>query len=368
MRTKVRSSSVRLWFLFTVVAAALAFGPVPAWAIERFFSRGAFPVLQGAVTFLTNLVPFAVLDVMIVAAVSVVLFRVVQLTRVALTDDVVDAAWEGVKRALRFAAFVTIVFLVAWGLNYRRIPLQSVVGDAPAPSVAALTAAIADSNVLAASLRRRLGTTAESNLPYDVIAERLRTPMTEALSAVGRPALGTPGRPKYSLILTPFFRWAGVNGMVNPLALESIVDPGLLPVERPFVLAHEWAHLAGMADEAEASAVGWLACMKGSPALAYSASLYLIAEAAGGLPPAARRTALAGLEDGVKADLTQIANRALREQKPRVQRAATKVYDEYLRANQVEDGAASYGRAVRLILSPTIRGALNDYRGGVRLP
>ena len=44
--------------------------------------------------------------------------------------------------------------------------------------------------------------------------------------------------------------------MLNPFGLETIVLPDLLPYERPFVVAHEWAHLAGHADEAEASAIG----------------------------------------------------------------------------------------------------------------
>jgi hypothetical protein len=365
-RVKVRSSPVRLWWVSAIAAAIVAFAPIPEWAIETFFSRGAFPLIQRAVTFITNIVPFAVLDVLIVLGVVLVLFRIIQLARVAFSDDVVDAAWEGVKRLLRMAAVVVLAFLLLWGLNYRRVPLAAIVGDVPPPSVALLQSVIADSNVLATSLRGRLSAPTETNLTYEVLAERMRRPMDEALTTLGRPTLSTPGRPKYSLILTPFFRWAGVNGMVNPLALESVVDPGLLPVERPFVLAHEWAHLAGLADEAEASAVGWLACMKGSPAMAYSASLYLIAEAVSGLPPAAQRAALAGLEEGVKEDLTQIANRALRQQKPGVQRAANRVYDEYLRANKVDDGAASYGRAVRLILSPMLRGALNDYRGSGR--
>jgi hypothetical protein len=49
-------------------------------------------------------------------------------------------------------------------------------------------------------------------------------------------------------------------------------------------------------------------------------------------------------------------------QQPQVQRAASRVYDEYLRANRVEDGTASYGRALSLILSPELRAALNGYR------
>jgi hypothetical protein len=189
--------------------------------------------------------------------------------------------------------------------------------------------------------------------------------MQEALAALKLPSLARLGRPKFSLILTPFFTWTGTDGMINPLALESIVHPDLLPVERPFVLAHEWAHLAGEADEAEASAVGWLACMKGGPALAYSASLYLIGEAGGALPPAARQEAFARLADDVRADLQRIAER-MRLQKPRVQRAAFQVYDQYLKANTVEDGTASYSRALTLILAPPLRDALNGY--GKRAP
>ena len=51
--------------------------------------------------------------------------------------------------------------------------------------------------------------------------------------------------------------------MVDPFALEVMANPDLLPVERPFVAAHEWAHLAGYADESEANFVGWLTVCAG---------------------------------------------------------------------------------------------------------
>jgi hypothetical protein len=255
---------------------------------------------------------------------------------------------------------VVLAFLVLWGLNYRRVPLADIVTGVPEPSTAALESVVADANALAASVRPHVNRQPE--LGYTEIARRLVDPMNAALAIVKRPALATPGAPKYSLILSPYFGWAGITGMVNPLALESIVYPALLPSERPFVLAHEWAHLSGHADEAEANAIGWLACMKGDAALAYSASLYLISEAAGELPPGARQRALRGLEEGVRNDLTLIAARVLREEKPRVRQAANRAYDGYLRANQVEDGTRSYGRALTLILSATMREALDTYR------
>ena len=63
--------------------------------------------------------------------------------------------------------------------------------------------------------------------------------------------------------------------MTDPFFLETLLAPDLLDVERPFVIAHEWAHLAGYADESEANFVAWLTCRRGSPRAQYSAGLAL---------------------------------------------------------------------------------------------
>jgi hypothetical protein len=304
--------------------------------------------------------PFAVMDVMLIAILLMVLFGIMRVLRIVSNQGFVEAVWDGLRRALRAGAVLIILFLIAWGYNYRRPPLERVLpgGKAAPPTIEALQAAVLDANALGAKLRRTLGP--QTNVTYEEVAGQLEAPMGQALTQLQQPALGQPGRPKQSLLLTPFFTWAGVTGMINPIALESIVHPELLPFERPFVLAHEWAHLAGQADEAQASAVGWLACMRGTPSLAYSASLYLIMEAASGLPGENRQIAMKQLDAGVRADIDAILIR-LQKGKPSVQRTASRVYDEYLRANRVADGTASYGRALSLILSAPIRDALSGY-------
>jgi hypothetical protein len=67
------------------------------------------------------------------------------------------------------------------------------------------------------------------------------------------------------------------------------------------------------------------------------------------------------LDPGIRADLSAVAERLSRRD-PAVQRTAFHIYDNYLRANHVQDGVASYSRALTLILSPQMREALNDYR------
>jgi hypothetical protein len=219
-----------------------------------------------------------------------------------------------------------------------------------------LTVAFSDSAALAARLRPLV----EPEGRFHSIALELRGPMNTALRSLSREPLSTPGEPKFSLVLTPFFTWSGVSGMTNPLGLETIVLPELLPFERPFVIAHEWGHLSGHADEAEANAIGWLACMKGNPTAAYSASLFLIMEAGDALPATVAQGLMERVHPGVRSDLDAIADR-LRQRRPAVERTASRVYDQYLRANRVADGNASYGRALQLILSQPFRDALSGY-------
>lgn len=349
------------WLTAVLVATGLALLPLPSWMIDQIYSRGIYPTLQTWITGLSNLVPFSLLDFLLLTGVFLLLRRIVRLLGAIKASGFVRVGWEGFRRVLRLTALVIIAFMLVWGLNYRRVPLGTRNGPPSKPTSDAILATMADVNVLAARLRD----TRPVDMSFDAVADKLREPMNHALMQLDLIPMSQQGRPKFSFMLTPFFTWTGVDGMIDPLALESIVHPDLLPFERPFALAHEWAHLAGQADEAEASAVGWLACMNGLPPLAYSASLYLLREATVALPDNLRSDATNRLDPGVRSDLVAIAER-LQQEQPAVHRAANEIYDEYLKANRVEDGAASYGRALSLIMSAPIHDALVNYRFGGR--
>ena len=60
---------------------------------------------------------------------------------------------------------------------------------------------------------------------------------------------------------------------------------------------------------------------------------------------------MAQLDSGVRSRHRRDRSRACAQQNARPSSAtASRVYDEYLRANRVADGTASYGRALTLIL------------------
>ena len=128
------------------------------------------------------------------------------------------------------------------------------------------------------------------------------------------------------------------------------MNQGLLPVERPFVVAHEWAHLAGFANESEANFMGWLTCLQGSAATRYSAWISLYGTVLSAVPVAERGALTAVLASGPREDLRAIADRIARQSRPVARRVGYAVYDRFLKANRVEAGIESYSEVIRLIL------------------
>ena len=331
-----------------MAAAAAAVVPVPRAAIERIYSTGVYPVLQHSITGLSNRAPFALLDVLLLSAIVAWL--------AATAIDVHRIFRLGPARVASRLALRTVVpaavlylgFLVLWGFNYRRIPLQDkLVFDqgAVTPQAARALAFTAVSRVNA--LHERAYAT---GWPDDSeVDASLASAFSTVERALGAPGTTVPSRPKLTL-LDWYFRPAAVAGMTDPFFLETLVVSDLLPFERPFIVAHEWSHLAGFADEGEANFVGWLTCVHGTASAQYSGWLFLYGELAGALPRRDRAEVAARLAPGPREDLRQVAARLTHDVSPRVSAAGWRVYDRYLKANRIEAGAASYAQVVTLAL------------------
>ena len=331
--------------LLAVLAAVL---PRPAPAVERVYASGLYPALQAAITGASNHVPVAVFDVALVALVAALVGLRGRVRRVWRRDGTGAALAAGARGLALLAASGYLWFLLVWGLNYSRPPIDMRLRLPPGPPSEADVRALVDDAVAAANLAHGAARAPRAQ-PYHAEADLARLwPALDA--AMGRPRPTVPGRVKPTL-LAPYFRMAGVDGLTAPLALETLLNPDLVDVERPFTLAHEWAHLAGHAPEADANYVAWRATMSpgADPATRYSGWLFLLSEAARHLPAAARREALAALADGPRQDLAAIARRQARRVAI-VERLGWRVYDSYLRSQGVEEGIRSYSRVVELIV------------------
>ena len=327
------------------LAVAVFLVPLPAAAVERWYTDSVYRGLQGMLTPLSSRAPVAVLDVLLVAAILLVVLVLARGIRRARQTRRLAPIGGAVWRLAVACAAVYLAFLALWGLNYQRVPLAARLEMREGPPAAADVVAL---GLTAAGQVNALHGPAHAegwDAPWDSAALRDGFAAIDRLLGARVPAAPAPLKPT---LLGAYFRWTGVDGMVNPFALEVLVNPDLLPFERPFVAAHEWAHLAGYADEAEASFVGWLACVRAGGPAAYSGWLALFVSIVGEVGGNDREALLAALEDGPRADLAAMAERQRRGQVPALRQAGRAVYDQYLRANRVEEGVRRYGAVVTL--------------------
>lgn len=340
-----------IWpLLLAGLAAAALLAPIPAPLVERLYSSALFPLVQRTATAASNLTAVAWLDLFIVIVVAGVALRT---RRDAAKWPLARVVRRLAGRLVSVAAVVCLAFVLLWGLNYRRTPLRDKVAYQPSRITVDAAAALAREtvtrvNVLHAQAHAAGWPAADAVDP--ALAESFR----RTLPAVGVTAATVPGRPKRSM-LDLYFRRAGVAGMTDPFFLETLVASDILPFERSHVVAHEWAHLAGVTDEGEANFVGWLTCVRGTPAHQYSGWLFLYSEVLAGLPRDRAQPISAQLSAGPRADLQAMRDRTLRNVNPRVSGAGWLVYDQFLKANRVEAGTASYAQVVQLVLGTNLR-------------
>jgi hypothetical protein len=340
---------VRLVELVVVaLALAFAFAPLSAGVVERWFSGRVYPRIQHTLTPATNALPLAVFDILFVAALVAVVVVLTRGSRAAWKSRRLKPVLLALGHVVAAAAFVYLVFLGAWGFNYRRVPMSErldMARGAPASEevVQLGLRAVAEMNRLH-DQAHRVGWPAD-----EWQHDELRTAFAEVQRALGGTTPAVPGRLKPTMF-GAYFRWVGVDGMINPFGLEVLANPDLLPFERPFVAAHEWAHLAGYAHEAEANFVGWLTAQRADATAQYSAWLFLYWQVSGEVGDQDRKVLAAALGPGPNRDVAAIVARLRQGTWPMLQRAGWAAYDQYLKANRVDEGIRSYGEVVTLIL------------------
>ena len=336
------------------LAAILAVVPTPTAWVEAVYSRQAYLVSQNLLTPISSLTGIAVFDVLLAVAVVGLPWWWGR----ALWRAAPGSRWRAVGQMIlntcALGAGAYLVFLLVWGLNYRREPLTTKLDYEPQRvSSQALTTlahgAVARLNALHPGAHVQ---------PWPELGElpaRLGPAFVEVQQDLGARRTAVTALPKPTL-LTPYFSRAGVDGMINPFSLEVLVNATVLSFERPFVVAHEWAHLAGYANESEASFVGWLTCLSGDTASQYSAWVFLFPHLLRHLGPDQQTQLWQEMDAGPTADFRAVYERAS-QAVPIVRNNANRVYDRYLRANGVDEGIASYGAVVDLVLGSTIGAA-----------
>lgn len=256
-------------------------------------------------------------------------------------------------------------FLLLWGFNYARPPLEKRLGlDPPG----------ADAQVLLETGERVAARTSAlfGELGQDSGSTRLPMSFDEldGLIDEGFRELKLPGdridgstTPAKPLMSSTLFSYLGISGIFIPFTGEPSVNHLQPDVALPLVLAHEKAHQRGITHEGEANFAAFLVCSRESAPLylRYAAYLfatqYLLGEASEHFPREKVAAAWNRLGSGPLADVEAIRD-FWERYRGVVSELSAEVNDSYLRTLRVPEGVESYGTVVRMLLALDARGEL----------
>jgi len=292
-------------------------------------------------TLLTSAVPISISEITLYVAVAGMGYFVVK--------TLLRRSWkDSLGRALTWIAITLAWFYCGWGLNYFRQPIEEQLGFAgsePVPDSLAYRSHLLWSIHSANSHWREMP-------PWnpEYLDQEIESAYKNLFRDLNLPL--APGeRPPKFLLLPAVFNYTLTSGMFGPFFHEIHLNSELLPVELPFILAHEKAHQMGYAREAEASFLAVLVCLA-SPdsAIQYSGYFALLG----------RFTRRASLFSDADSLLKTIRSevwadfKAVRQRYARYSGAIAEIsersYDLYLRTNRVEGGIKNYEDVVELVI------------------
>ncbi len=310
--------------------------------IEHYYSNGVYPIIANLFSGLSSLIPFSLWDLFWVLAILLIILGI---ALVAFRK--IKWSWLLLRIAQAMALLYAIFYLV-WGLNYFRPKFETRIGWEKQKANETVFRAILDSIIV----HTNSSYTPISSSDYPTINQLVEESYSKNRGVLGINYPNGSRRPK-TMLFSSFFAKSGVSGYFGPFFNEIHLNYFLLPMEYPYVLAHEKAHQFGITNEAEANLAAFIVCTTSQDRrLQYSGYvnllIYFLSDA----------SQLKDIKEYVKKiEKPVILN--LRFQRHHWQGLQNKTLDQvqsaannaYLKTNHIEEGVKNYNQVVALVIS-----------------
>ncbi len=308
---------------------------------ESWYSNGLYPVIAKILSPISSLFPFSIDDVFytllllgIPTLLSLLLFKKIKPTRAGML-------------LLNTLSVLYISFYFLWGFNYYREDVNTRLE---------LSNSNATSEEFRAVLEKLIDNTNQSYCTVDSMDKKSIDSLVEdsysGLSEMLKIDYPSGVRKDKSITFSRFFARSGISGYFGPFFNEVHVNKETHPLEYPVVLAHEKAHQLGVTSEAEANFYAWLVCSQStSQELRYAAGSFILRfffNQAGNRNDYKELVSM--IDPRVIKDFDLIREHWNKLRNEKMEKAATRVNDAYLKTNAVEEGVNDYYGVVQFVL------------------
>jgi hypothetical protein len=326
----------------------LAFFPQ---VVERFYSNGLYGFTSKAERVILGRIPFSVGDVLyglLIIYLLISIWKARKTWRIQWKDNLL--------KVLGGFSIFYFLFHFLWALNYYRMPLfekMNIKREYSNQDLYGFTEKlIAKTNEIQFAITHNKNQKVSNPYSQDSIFKMTQNGYDNLSTEYPFFRYETPSRKKslFSLPLT----YMGFGGYLNPFTNESQVNYKLPMYGFPNVICHEMAHQLGFASESECNFIGFMACIKNN-------DLYFQYAAYANALRYCLENVVMKDEEKFKAFKTLI-NRGIienykeselfwREYDTFIDKGFHAFYDQYLKANQQQDGLESYSKFVDLLIN-----------------
>lgn len=353
----------RMWMLLLLPIAiiSLEISKHSTFVAEEIFASRIFKVYSQIISSITGLVPFSIAEWAIVFGTilipAAIIFWVLRIIK--NNDRRWDIFFKGILDMLCIACLAVMILVLGCSINYYREPFSSFanleVRDSSKEELQGLCYELAADAV---NYRSQINSENEDGIYELSMSVRELSGLCRSAYdtlSVEYPILGGLYPRTKSVFFSRQMSMAEFTGMYVPFTMEANINTDASDYSIASTMCHELAHLRGFIREDEANYIAYIACMASDNAeVKYSGSMEALIYAGNALY--AKDAELywevrATYSEEVVADLA--ANSAYWAQfhDTKISNTADTINDTYLKANDQEDGVASYGRMVDLLLA-----------------
>jgi hypothetical protein len=310
--------------------------------VEDKYSESFYPFFAGLISSLSRLFPFSLWDLFWLIAI------------LSFSAGIVFVIRKRIKLSLfilRLAQVLSILytyFYISWGFNYFRPDIEKRIGLDVMTVDEKLFRSTLDS-VIVYTNRNYTEVKKEEYPEIDREVEESYYRNSSMLDIKYPCGSRRPKKMIFSNLVAKF----GISGYFGPFFNEINLNRRILPMEYPFLLAHEKAHQFGLSSEADANLAAFVVCRNSDdPKLRYSGYLALLLYF---LEDAQYfhdyRDYLRKLDEPVIKELQFRQQYYFGLQNEAMGKAQETVYDAYLKTNHIAHGIKNYNQVVELAIS-----------------
>lgn len=324
--------------------------------LGEWYATFCYPCVSAFLSFFSSFFPFSLGDCFIVGSCLWLLAYLIYTIckRVGIKRRLL--------RMLEFCGWVYVWFYLAWGLNYFRMPFYERTGIEKAAYSSEnfqnfLTDYIIGLNGSYAGVgdtlffsRQQVKTPVLLPVSFEVVSGYRKL---DSVFGLVHPSFALKAKP---MLFSCGMSRVGVTGYMGPFFSEFNLNRELLPMEYPFTYAHEMAHWLGIASEAEANLYAHMVCVGSDvPEIRFSGYFSLFGYVMGNARRLLPEEEYITLYKSVSPEMITLYKEHLNywrsKYNPQAGKVQNRVYNSFLKSNQVSSGTKNYSEVVGLLIS-----------------